>query len=59
MKTYVMTTGAIFGLITLSHLLRVIEEGRHVATDPFFVLLTVLAAALSVWAFRLLRVTRS
>jgi hypothetical protein len=59
MKTYVMTTGAIFGLITLSHLLRVVEEGRHVATDPFFVLLTVLAAALSVWAFRLLRVTRS
>jgi hypothetical protein len=59
MKTYVMTTGAIFGLITVSHLLRVVEEGRHVATDPFFVLLTVLAAALSVWAFRLLRVTRS
>jgi hypothetical protein len=59
MKTYVMTTGAIFGLITLAHLLRVVEEGRHVATDPFFVLLTVLAAALSVWAFRLLRVTRS
>jgi len=59
MKAYVMTTGAIFGLITLSHLLRVVEEGRHVATDPFFVLLTVLAAALSVWAFRLLRVTRS
>ena len=59
MKTYVMTTGAIFGLITLSHLLRVVEEGRHVATDPFFVLLTVLAAALSVWAFRLLRATRS
>jgi hypothetical protein len=25
MKTYVMTTGAIFGLITLSHLLRVVE----------------------------------
>ena len=46
-------------MITLSHLLRVVEEGRHVATDPFFVLLTVLAAALSVWAFRLLRVTRS
>ena len=59
MKTYVMTTGAIFGLITVSHLLRVVEEGRHVATNPFFVLLTVLAAALSVWAFRLLRITRS
>ena len=59
MKTYVMTTGAIFGLITLSHLLRVVEEGRHVATEPFFVLMTILAAALSVWAFRLLRVTRS
>jgi len=59
MKTYVMTTGAIFGLITVAHLLRVVEEGRHVAANPFFVVMTVLAAALSVWAFRLLRVTRS
>jgi len=59
MKAYVMTTGAVFGLIALAHLLRVVEEGPRLAKDPFFVLLTVLAAALCVWAVRLLRFTRS
>ena len=57
MKVYVMTTGAVFGLITLAHLLRIIAEGPHVATDPWFVLLTVAAGALCLWAWRLLRLT--
>ena len=56
MKAYVMTTGAVFGLITLAHLLRMIAEGPHVA-DPWFVLLTIAAASLCVWAWRLLRLT--
>ena len=30
-------------------------EGRHLATEPVFLLLTVATAALWVWAFRLLR----
>ena len=55
MKAYIMTTGTVFGLITLAHLLRIVEEGSHLAKEPWFVLLTVAAAALSVWAFRLLR----
>jgi hypothetical protein len=59
MKAYVMTTGAVFGLITLAHVLRVVEEGPRLARDPFFVILTVLAAALSLWAWRVLRLTRS
>ncbi len=59
MKAYVMTTGAVFGLIALAHLLRILAEGPHLVTDPFFVLLTVLAAALSLWAWRVLRLTRS
>jgi hypothetical protein len=59
MKAYIMTTGTVFGLITLAHLLRVVEEGPRLASDPFFVLLTVLSAALSVWAWRVLRLTRS
>jgi hypothetical protein len=57
MKAYVMTTGAVFGLITLAHVLRIIAEGPHLATDPWFVLLTVAAAALSLWAWRVLRLT--
>ena len=34
MKTYVMTTGAVFGLITLAHILRIIAEGPRLAKDP-------------------------
>ncbi|MEP6741378.1 MAG: hypothetical protein ABJB61_02685 [bacterium] len=54
MKAYVMTTGAVFGLITLAHLLRIIMEGRHLATEPLYILLTVAAGSLSVWALLLL-----
>ena len=56
MRAYVMTTGTIFGLITLAHILRIVHESRVLATDPWFVLLTVVSAALCVWALRLLRV---
>ena len=31
MRAYVMTTGVLFGLITLAHVWRVIEEGRGLA----------------------------
>jgi len=55
MKAYVMTTGAVFGLITLAHVLRIIAEGPHLLTEPLWVLLTVATAALTVWAWRLLR----
>ena len=54
MKTYVVTTGVIFGLITLAHIWRVIEEGPQLAREPWYVLLTVAAAALCIWAVRLL-----
>jgi hypothetical protein len=57
MKAYVMTTGAVFGLITLAHVLRIIAEGPHLVTDPWYVLLTLVAAALGLWAWRLLRLT--
>lgn len=54
MKAYLITTGVIFGLIVLAHIARVVDEGRHLATEPMFVLLTFAAAALSAWAWRLL-----
>ena len=60
MKTYVAATGAVFGLITVAHVWRVIEEGSRLATDPWYVLLTFATAALSLWAWRLLsRASRS
>ena len=54
MKAYVMTTGTVFGLLTLAHIWRVIVEGPHLATEPWYVLITVAAASLSLWAWRLL-----
>jgi hypothetical protein len=57
MKTYVITTGILFGLITLAHLWRIIDEWPRQATDAWYLLLTVAAAALSLWAWRLLRVS--
>ena len=54
MKAYVMTTGAVFGLLTLAHIWRVIEEGPHLAAQPLWVLITVAAAILCLWAVRLL-----
>jgi hypothetical protein len=54
-KAYIITTGAVFGLITLAHIARVFAEGARLATEPLFVLLTVAAAALCFWACRLLR----
>jgi hypothetical protein len=52
-----MITGAVFGLITVAHVLRVIAEGPHVMTEPWWVLLTAATASLCVWAWRLLRIT--
>jgi len=53
MRAYLITTGTVFGLITLAHIWRVLAEGPHLATDPVFALLTVIAAGLSFWAWRL------
>ena len=54
MKAYLITTGTVFGLIVLAHVWRVFEEGARLARDPWFILLTIVAAALSFWAWRLL-----
>jgi hypothetical protein len=60
MKAYLITTGTVFGLIAVLHLVRAIEERSLLATHPWDYLvmaaLGVVAAALSVWAWCLLRV---
>jgi hypothetical protein len=58
MKAYVMTTGAVFGLLTVAHLLRIIVEDRDLAMDPGFVLITVVSLVLCIWAWRVLRLTK-
>ena len=54
MRAYVITTGVIFVLITLSHIVRMAMEPR-VLTEPLYLLLTLLSAALGIWAVVLLR----
>ena len=54
MKAYVITSGAIFALITIAHIAHMAME-THVLREPFFLVLTLLAAALSIWAFVVLR----
>jgi hypothetical protein len=54
MKAYVLTTGFVFGLITVAHVLRMIAEGPQLLQDPGWVLITLIAAALCLWSVRLL-----
>lgn len=54
MKAYVTTTGIVFGLITVAHIWRVAEEGPQLAAKPWFILITLAAVALCLWACRLL-----
>ena len=53
MKAFLATAGTVFGLVVLAHLARMVAEPR-VAREPWFLLLTVVAGALSAWAWWLL-----
>ncbi len=55
MKAYLITTGGIFGLVTVAHIWRMVVESSLLAREPWYILLTVLAAGMCVWAVRLLR----
>ena len=59
MKAYLVTTGSVFGMIVIAHVLRVVYEGTSVISDPLWVVLTAAAAALSAWAWVLLRSSRT
>jgi hypothetical protein len=60
MKAYVMTTGVLFGLLTVAHIWRIFAERPDLASEPWYVLITIATAALCFWAWRLLRLpTRS
>jgi hypothetical protein len=54
MKAYLITTAALFALITGLHVWRAFVE-PHLARDFWFILITLVAASMSLWAWRLLR----
>ncbi len=58
MRAYVLTTGIVFGLLTLAHLWRIAAEGADLLTSPLWVGITLGAGALAIWAWRLLRQSR-
>ena len=63
MKAYLFTTGGLFGLVAVAHLARTIVESSRLRSDPGFIIegpgLGLLAAAIAVWAWRLLRTART
>ena len=63
MKAYLFTTGALFAVLALAHLARTFAEASRLRSDPGFILegpgIGIIAAAIAVWAWRLLRVTRA
>lgn len=54
MKAYVAVTSTIFGLLAVAHLWRVYAESSALARDPWYALITALAAALCLWGVRLM-----
>jgi hypothetical protein len=59
MKSYLITTGTVFSLVAVAHVLRTVAEWSRLSTDPGFIVegpgLGLLAGALGFWAWRLLR----
>jgi hypothetical protein len=59
MKAYLVTTGSLFALVALTHLLRIVAEWPRVLIDPWFILevpgIGLLAGGMCLWAWRLLR----
>jgi hypothetical protein len=63
MKSYLITTGILFGLLASAHFVRTVVEWSRLAADPRFVIqgpgIGVVAASLCLWAWRLLRGQRA
>ena len=62
MKPYLLTTGSVFALVAIAHLLRTIAEWSRLTSDPWFIVagpgLGVLSGAIAIWAGRLFSKTR-
>jgi hypothetical protein len=50
MKAFLITAGTVFGLVVVAHIARIVAEPQ-MAREPWFLALTLAAAALSAWAW--------
>ena len=57
MRAFLLVVGTVFGLIVVAHIARMVAEPARL-TDPWFWLLTILAAGLGGWAFYLFAASR-
>jgi hypothetical protein len=57
MKVYLAVTGSVFGLLAIVHIWRMVVE-QSVIHNPWFLLITAIAAALSIWSWRLFLTSR-
>ena len=55
MRLYLITTCAVFALLAIAHLLRLVLDGPGLMTDPWFVGVTILTLGLAGWGWLLLR----
>ena len=54
MKTYLITTGAVFFLILIAHIARIYQEGLSVLSEPIFLATSFLSIGFWLWAIVLL-----
>ena len=60
MKLYILVSGALFALVLLAHVARVILEGPHPLEEPIFIGATLASLGMAAWAaFLLLRAPRA
>ena len=59
MRAYLATTASIFGFLVVLHVWRLLAAEPGLARDPWYWLITGLAAVLCVWACSLLLRTRA
>ena len=57
MKAFLITAAIVFDLVVLAHIARIMVE-PHLARDPWFLGITLVAAALSGWAWVLVLLSR-
>jgi hypothetical protein len=58
LKAYVITTGSMFVLIFAAHVWRAAVEGPGLVKSPVFVISSLVAVALALWAWQVLKSLR-
>ena len=59
MKTYLAVTSALFALLTVVHVWRIVAESGTPVRDPWFMLTTAISALLCIWGSRLYLASRA